>query len=71
MAPKSSTNFGAWHIRKHQVEYHEIGPSIGHTSESLASGGGRLDRETFLCQTKTHQLQDVGLVVDDQDVIAH
>ena len=54
--------------RQHQVEQNEVDARIGqHLAHRLAVAGGA-DAEAFLGERARHQVADLAMVVDDQDV---
>ncbi len=54
-------------VRQHQVEDHEIRSSAPQAGERLVAGRRRLDLVAVAGEGHARQLEDVGLVVDDED----
>ncbi len=54
--------------RQHEVEHHQIEARALHQLRHGAAVGGGLDADLVLLQEARHEVADLGVVVDDQDV---
>ena len=59
----------ALHVREHDVEHDEVRLERGDRGERVGAGPGRLDLEALEAQGHAHDVDDVGLVVDDEDAV--
>ena len=59
----------ALHVRQHHVEHDQLRLERGHRRERVRAGPGRLDGEALEAQGHGDDVDDVGLVVDDEDAV--
>src|SRR3954468_3009213 len=59
----------ALHVRQHDVEHDEVRAERGDLRERVGAGAGGLDAEALEPQGHRDDVDDVGLVVDDEDAV--
>jgi hypothetical protein len=59
----------ALHVGQHHVEHDQIGLERRHRDERLGAGARRLDGEALEAQGHRDDVDDVGLVVDDEHAV--
>ena len=59
----------ALHVGQHHVEHHQVRAEVGDRAERVRPGPGRLDGEALEAQGHGHDVDDVGLIVDDEHAV--